>query len=167
MKLIYGPDPIFTKTCEPVTDIGVEELALCDQLREVLYHENAVGVAAPMIGILKQIIAIDLQEGGINNLIIMINPCVKEQSEEKQSFVEASICFPGISAEIERPRSITIEYLDKEGLKLTMRADGFLATVIQHEMDYLKGVTFLDYLSPMKRKILLKKMKKYKQSNQL
>ncbi len=163
MKLIYGPDPIFKKNCAPVLNIDEDVLKLCDQLEALLYRENAVGVAAPMIGVLKQVIAIDLQESDKNNLIMMINPSITSQSADTQTFEEASICFPGISAEIERPKEIEVDFLNPDGERISIKADGFLAAVIQHEMDYLEGRTYLDYLSPMKRKMLIKKARKYRQ----
>ncbi len=163
MKLIYGPDAIFKKSSIPVETIDDDVLDLCGQLEDLLYRENAVGVAAPMIGVLKQVIAVDLQEGGKNNLLVMINPVIEHRGNGIQIYEEASICFPGISAEIERPKEIEVAYLTPDGVQEKIQADGFLATVIQHEMDYLMGKTFLDYLSPMKRKMLLKKVKKYKQ----
>lgn len=161
-KLIYGPDPVFSKICEPVVEVDADILKLCDQLKDLLYGENAVGVAAPMIGFLKQVIAIDLQESGESNLMIMINPCITNKSDETQLFEEASICFPGISAKIERPKEITVKFMTPEGTLKSLDADGFLAAVIQHEMDYLKGRTYLDFLSPIKRKMLLKKTKKFR-----
>lgn len=160
--LIYGPDPVFSKMCEPVEKVDADILKLCDQLKDLLYRENAVGVAAPMIGVHKQVIAIDLQESVESNLMIMINPYVIRKSDETQIFEEASICFPGISAKIERPKKITVEFMTPEGILTSLQADGFLATVIQHEMDYLKGRTYLDFLSLVKRKMLLKKAKKFK-----
>ncbi len=158
--LIFGPDPIFSKSSTMIENIDHEVLALCEQLKNLLYEQNAVGVAAPMIGVLKREIASDLQENEKNNLILMINPAVKNRSSEMQTFDEASICFSGISAKIERPKSIKVEYMDLDGNQVLLDVDGWLATVVQHEMDYLEGKIFLDYLSPMKRKILLKKVKK-------
>ncbi len=162
VKLIYGPDPIFSKVCERVGKIDKDVVELCNQLKDLLYRENAVGVAAPMIGFLKQIIAIDLRESDENNLIIMINPRIKYKSDETQIFEEASICFPGISAKVERPKNITVDFLTTEGKATSLEAEGYLATVIQHEMDYLAGRTYLDLLSPVKRKMLLKKATKFK-----
>lgn len=162
VNLIYGPDPIFSKVSKPIEQINEDVQKLCNQLKELLYRENAVGVAAPMIGCLKQIIAIDLRQSDKNNLIIMINPHIKYQSDETQVFEEASICFPGISAKVERPKNIIVDFLTKEGTATSLQAEGYLATVIQHEMDYLMGRTYLDLLSPIKRKMLLKKANKFK-----
>lgn len=161
--LIYGPDPVFSKFSAKVDDIDADILSLCDQLENLLYRENAIGVAAPMIGIQKQVIAIDLKDKGKNNLTLMINPEIVQTSEDTQIFEEASICFPGISANITRPAKIKVTYLNRHGERKSLDADGWFATVIQHEIDYLMGKTFLDYLSPLKRKMLLKKAKRFKQ----
>ncbi|MCC3861457.1 peptide deformylase [Pseudemcibacter aquimaris] len=165
-KLIYGPDPIFKKTSSKVECFDEENKALCQELTHLLYQENAVGVAAPMIGALKRIIAYDLQENG-NNPVVMINPEITKNSETTQSFSEGSICFPGVSADISRPDAITVRYQDIDGSEHSLDAEGWLATVIQHEMDYLDGKTIFDYLSPMKRKMLFKKTKKHQKENNL
>lgn len=161
--LIHGPDPIFSKSSPKIDDIDADILSLCDQLENLLYRENAIGVAAPMIGILKQVIAVNFKTEGKNNLTFMINPEIVQTSEDKQVFEEASICFPGISAKITRPAKIKVTYLNRHGEKKSLDAEGWFATVIQHEIDYLMGKTFLDYLSPLKRKMLLKKATKLKQ----
>lgn len=159
-KLILGPDAIFKQTAHPVTVFDDENDQLCKELVGLLYRENAVGVVAPMIGVLKRVIAIDLQEDGKRDPIIMINPQIIDQSSEKQTFEEASICFPGVSAEITRPRIIKVKYFDGQNIEQEIKAEGYFATVIQHEIDYLDGITFFDYLSPLKRKMLLKKYQK-------
>jgi peptide deformylase len=161
LKLVMGPNPIFKEVAEPVTQVDDDIRALCDGLRDILYREGAVGAAATMVGILKRVIVVDVQEDDKKTPFSMINPKIIWKSEETQSLEEGSICFPGISAEITRPESIKIEYLDESGDEKTMKADGYLATVIQHEIDYLDGKTYLDYLSPMKRSLLLKRTRKY------
>ena len=163
-KLIYGPNPIFKRTSENVEKVDDEILDLCAGLRELLYAQAAVGVAATMVGVLKRVIVVDLQENDKKSPFSMINPVIVSASEEMQSFEEGSICFPGVSAQITRPKSIKVEYLDEGGKKVRMDATGYLSTVIQHEIDYLDGKTYFDYLSPMKRKLLFKKTKKYKNS---
>ena len=161
LKLVMGPNPIFKEIAEPVKQVDGDIRALCDGLRAILYDEGAVGVAATMVGVLKRVIVVDVQENDKKAPFSMINPKIIWQSEETQVLEEGSICFPGISAEITRPKSIKIEYLDESENEKTMEAEGYLATVIQHEIDYLDGKTYLDYLSPMKRSLLLKRTRKY------
>ena len=160
IDLILGPNSIFKETALSVTEFDIETEKLCEDLVELMYREHAIGVAAPMIGVLKRVIAFDLQENDNRNPTVMINPVIANRSTEVQKFEEASICFPGISAEVIRYKSISVEYFDKLGEKHQMSAEGYLATVIQHEMDYLDGKLFLDYLSPIKRKMLMKKYRK-------
>jgi len=118
-------------------------------------------MGANMIGVLKRIIVIDLQENGTRKPFAFINPEIIWRSEEMQTFQEASLCFPGISANIMRPNAIKVRYLDIDGNPQELEAKGYFATVIQHEIDYLDGKVFLDYLSPLKRNALLKKMQKH------
>ena len=161
LKLVFGPAPIFKEIAEKVENIDDEIITLCDGMREILYKEGAVGIAATMVGVLKRVIVVDVQENDEKTPFSMINPEITWSSDETQTHEEGSICFPGISAPITRPNSIKIDYQDQNGETQTMTADGYLATVIQHEIDYLNGKTYLDYLSPMKKALLLKRTKKY------
>lgn len=165
LKLTYGPDAIFSKTADPVIlfDKALGELA--QDMVEVLYREAAVGLGANMVGVLQRIIVIDLQETGVKSPQIFINPEISQKSDETQCHTEASICFPGVSAKITRPLRITLSYQDTTGVRHYLEAEDYLATVIQHEVDYLNGVIFLDYLSAIKRKMLLKKTVKYQKQN--
>lgn len=160
-KLVFGPHPIFKETSVAIDNIDDSVLKLCNELEALLYAEGAVGVAAPMIGELRRVISYDLQEGEERNPISMINPVIIKTSAETQKFEEGSICFPGVTVEITRPKIIKIEFLDKQGDKQSLDVEGWLGTVIQHEIDYLDGKTIFDDLSPMKRKILFKKVKKF------
>ena len=155
-----APSPIFRQKATEVTEFGDDLRVLTEQMLEVLYREKGIGLGANMVGLLKRIIVVDLQEEGKRKPLICINPVITDHSTETSKQEEASLCFPGIRAEINRPAEIEVAYQDVEGGKHTLRADGWLATVIQHEMEYLDGRTFLDNLSKMKRDRLLKKMQK-------
>ncbi|MCL4159976.1 UNVERIFIED_CONTAM: hypothetical protein GTU68_047224 [Idotea baltica] len=133
----------------------------------LLYAEQAVGAAATMVGILKRVVVIDLQEKGKRAPISMINPEIIYRSEDLQVFEEGSICFPGVSAEIKRPTSITVNFLDEKGADRSLDASGYLSSVIQHEIDYLNGVTYFDYLTSVKKNLLLKKTKKHQRSKRV
>lgn len=160
LKLIFGPDPIFTVSAEAVTLFNDDLLTLTQDMVETLYAEKAVGIGANMVGHLQRIVVIDLQEDGQQGPLVLINPVITRKSDDTQCHEEASVCFPGISATITRPRKITLTYQDCIGSEHQMTADGYLATVIQHEIDYLNGIIFLDYLSPVKRKMLLRRTRK-------
>jgi peptide deformylase len=161
LPLTYAPHPIFKQKASPIHSFGEETKTLASDMLETLYFEEAVGLGAPMVGILKRIAVVDLKPNGKPKPYAFINPEIIDASPETQSFEEASLCFPYISAPITRPRAIKLRYLDQTGHSQTLEADGFLASVIQHELDYLDGKVFLDYLSPMKRQMLMKKMLKY------
>ncbi len=160
-QIVYAPNDIFRqKTTDiDVVDDSIREIA--DRMVKTMYVEGAVGLGANMVGITKSIAVIDLRENGEHNPYIFINPKISWYAKETQKFEEASLSFPGISAEVERPSSIKLAYLDDEGKFRELDATGFFATVIQHEVDYLNGKIYLDYLSKMKRDMLLKKMEKH------
>lgn len=160
LSLVIAPDPVFRKKAETVEVVDDHIRDLVSQMFDVLYQENGAGIGANMVGLLKRIIVMDLKENGKPSPLAMINPEILERSEETQIFEEASLSFPGISAEIKRPKEIKVAYLDQEGKPRELVANDFLATVIQHEMDYLDGKTYLDHLSRVKRDNLLRKYKK-------
>jgi peptide deformylase len=164
LPLVLAPHPIFKAKAPALEYVSDEIRMLLDDLRDTLYNEHGVGIAAPMVGILQPVIVVDIQENGVKNPIYMVNPEITARSEELQSFEEASLSFLGIAAQVSRPNKVTVRYLDYDGRPQEMVAEGFLATVIQHEMDYLKGMTFLDYVSPVKRDMLVRKMVKFKKN---
>jgi len=161
LQLVLAPDPIFKKKSAPVEEVTDEIRKLMDDMIDTLETENGVGMAAPMVDVLKRVVVINLPQGEERTKLFMVNPEVIEKSDEKQVFEEASLCYPGISAKIERPQNIKVKYLDYDGEEQEIEADGFLSTCIQHEIDYLNGVVYLDYLSKLKRDSLLKKMNKF------
>lgn len=165
LSLIYAPSEIFKQKAEIVNVIDDEIRQLIKGMLKIMYTEKAVGVGANMVGVLKRVAVVDLQDGGIRSPYIFINPEITKYSEETQTFKESSICFPGIDADITRSKEINIKYLDEKGNQKELNAQGFLATVIQHEVDYLDGKIFLSYLSKLKRDTLLKKMQKYIKMN--
>lgn len=165
LQLIYAPNPIFKQVAEPVEQVNDEIRGMVNDMFDTLEFEQAVGMGANMVGILKRIAIVDLNEGGVSKRQTFINPEITWRSDEMQTQEEASICFPFISANIERPKAIKVSYLDETGAAQELEAEGFLASVIQHEIDYLDGKTYLDYLSKLKRDSLLKKMQKQLKAN--
>lgn len=160
MQLILGPDPILKEKAKPVTEFNETLQSLVADMFETLYERKALGMGANMVGILKQIVVVDLQEDGKKNPLALINPQITWKSDKMATHEEASLCFPGIAAEIKRPDAVKVSYQTLDGEEQFLEADGFLATVIQHEIDYLDGKVYLDYLSKMKRDRLIKKMQK-------
>ena len=161
LPLIYAPNEIFKKKAQIIDAVDDNIRLLVDRMIKTLEVERAVGLGANMVGILKRIVVIDLYEDRVSNPMVFINPEIVFKSVETQTFDEASVCFPGISAEISRPKEIRVKYLDYQGQEKELTATGFLACVLQHEIDYLDGKVFLDHLSKMKSDILLKKMQKH------
>ena len=156
LSLVIAPDPIFKKKALPVIDIGKDTLALIQAMFDTMRQYQAVGLGANMVGVLKRVIVIDLTG---KNPVAMINPEITFSSDATQVFEEASLSFPGISAKITRPKTITVRYQDEAGTWNTCESTGWEATVIQHEIDYLNGKVFLDYLPKIKQKLLLQKIK--------
>ena len=161
LQLVYAPNAIFRKKALPVEAVNDRVRALIGQMFEVLQIENGIGLGANMVGLLERIVVINMWERDKLLTYSMVNPEIIESSKETQVFEEASLSFPGISAKIARPKQIKVKYLDYHGNQQILEADNFLSTVVQHEIDYLDGKIFLDYLSKIKRDMLINKMKKY------
>jgi peptide deformylase len=162
LPLIYGPNKIFSEVAAPVAHIDDSICSIINDMFETMYFEHAIGMGANMVGILKRIVVVDMQENNTRKPYAFINPEITWHSNDMQTNTEASICFPGISAKITRPKAIRMHYLDTDSKIQEFATDGFFAAVIQHEVDYLNGKIFLDYLSMMKRNMLLKKLQKHK-----
>lgn len=162
LELRIAPDPIFSTATNPVAEVDDNIRATVDAMFDVLYRERGVGIGANMVGVLDRIAVVDLQEDGVRQPLALINPAIIWTSEEQEEATEASLSFPGVNARITRPTAIRLTYLDRDGEAQELAADGWLARVIQHELDYLDGKTFLDHLSPMKRKMFMKKYQKFR-----
>lgn len=161
ISLVYAPNKIFKQKAEEVKIVDDNIRQIADHMLHIMYSEGAVGIGANMVGVLQRIAVVDLRENGQKNPYVLINPKITHKSDETQDCEEASLCFPGIKAIITRPKNITVEYLDYHGKEQKLECSDFLSTVIQHEVDYLDGIVFLDYLSKMKRDLLMSKMQKY------
>jgi peptide deformylase len=161
LQLVYAPNAIFRKKALPVEAVNDRVRALIGQMFEVLQIENGIGLGANMVGLLERIVVINMWERDKLLTYSMVNPEIIESSKETRVFEEESLSFPGISAKIARPKQIKVKYLDYHGNQQILEADNFLSTVVQHEIDYLDGKIFLDYLSKIKRDMLINKMKKY------
>lgn len=161
LPLVLGPNPIFKQKAEPLQSVDADAVTTANDMLETLYKHEGLGIAGNMVGILKRIIVIDLQEEGVKMPYLMFNPEIVKSSDETQTMMEASLCFPGAGTDITRPKEITVTFLDKDGKAQTLITSDLMAQVIQHEVDYLNGKTFLDFLSSMKRNIQIKKTKKH------
>ena len=162
-KILTLPDPILRKTSEPVEKIDKKIKNLMDDMLETMYAAPGIGLAAVQIGILKRIIVIDLaKEGEKKKPIFIVNPEIISKSSDLVSYEEGCLSIPNQFAEVERPNTCKIKFLDYEGNKKELEAKGLLATCIQHEIDHLNGILFIDYLSKLKKEMIIKKVKKQK-----
>ena len=161
--ILTEPNKILRTVSEPVKKVGEEERRLMDDMLETMYAAPGIGLAAIQIGIPKRIIVLDISKGeNKKERMYFVNPVIKNKNSKKATYEEGCLSVPDQFAEIERPNSCEVEYLDYEGNKKLLKASGLLATCIQHEMDHLEGILFIDYLSKLKKSMIIKKLSKNK-----
>ncbi len=161
--ILTAPDPRLKAVSEPVSKVDDEIRRLVDDMVESMYAADGIGLAAIQVGVPKQVLVMDLdQKDGKKNPRAYINPKILWASKEMATFEEGCLSVPEIWDEVERPAKIRAEYLDRDGKRHELEADGLLATCLQHEMDHLEGILFLDHLSKLKRSMALKKLAKAK-----
>lgn len=161
--IVTAPDPRLQAVSTDVETVDADIRALVDDMADSMYAAEGIGLAAVQIGVPKRVIVIDLdQKEGNKNPIAYINPKIVWASDEVAVFEEGCLSVPEIWDDVERPARIKCEYLDRDGKKQLLEADGLLATCLQHEMDHLNGVLFIDHLSRLKRGMAIKKLTKAK-----
>ena len=161
--ILTEPNKILRQVSKQVEKVGDEEKKIMDDMLETMYQANGIGLAAIQIGIQKRIIVIDLAKGEEKkNPMYFVNSIIKQKNLVNSIYEEGCLSVPNQFAEIERPNECEVEYLDFNGKKQLLKAEGLLATCIQHEMDHLEGILFIDYLSKLKKSIILKKLSKNK-----
>jgi peptide deformylase len=161
--ILTAPDPRLKAVSEPVAVFDAELRTLIGDMIETMYDADGIGLAAIQVGAAKRLLVLDIdQKDGGRDPRVFINPVITWASDETAVMEEGCLSVPEIWDEVERPVRITLEYLDGEGAQQTLEADGLLATCLQHEMDHLDGVLFLDHLSRLKRSMALKKLTKAK-----
>ena len=162
-KILIEPNKILRQISEPIEGVGIEEQKLMNDMLDTMYAANGIGLAAIQIGIPKRIIVMDISKNeNKKEPIHFVNPVIKNKNSEKAIYEEGCLSVPGQFAEIERPNTCDVEYLDYNGKEQLLKAEGLLATCIQHEMDHLEGVLFIDYLSKLKKSMIIKKLSKNK-----
>ena len=161
--ILTEPNPILRQVYKSVEKVGKDEQQLMDTMLETMYSANGIGLAAIQIGIPKRIIVMDLSKDDNNKEPrYFVNPVIKNKDKAKSTYEEGCLSVPNQFAEIDRPKKCEVEYLDYNGEKKILKAEGLLATCIQHEMDHLEGVLFIDYLSKLKKTMIIKKLSKIK-----
>ena len=161
--IVIEPDPILRKKSEILEKVDDELRALLDDMLETMYSAPGIGLAAVQVGILKRSIVIDVsKDKEKKNPFFLINPEIISKSKNTSTYEEGCLSLPGYFAEIERPEECQVKYIDYFGKKKEIKATGLLSTCIQHEIDHLNGVLFIDYLSKLKRDMIVKKLVKQK-----
>ena len=164
-EILTEPNAILREKSLNVDMVDKDLQKLMDDMLETMYAAPGIGLAAIQIGIPKRVIILDIdQKEGQKNPMFFVNPEIIEKSENSSTYEEGCLSVPGQFAEITRPEKCFIKYLDYYGQKKEIKAEGMLATCIQHEMDHLEGILFIDYLSKLKRTMIVKKLSKQKKA---
>lgn len=160
LPIIETPDPRLRLKSEPVERVDDALRRFMDDMLETMYAAPGIGLAAIQVGEPKRILVIDLQENDKKNPHYFVNPEIVWESEELSSYAEGCLSVPEVYADVDRPARIRVKYLDYNGTAREEELDGLMATCLQHEMDHLEGVLFIDHLSKLKRDMLLRKLEK-------
>ena len=162
--ILIHPDPRLKATAAPVTDFDKALKRLADDMLETMYDAPGIGLAAPQVGVGKRLLVMDCikEENAAPRPMVLINPEVTWVSEELNTYEEGCLSIPDQYADVERPAEVEVKWTDLEGALQTEHFDGLWATCVQHEIDHLNGKLFIDYLKPLKRQMITRKMAKLK-----
>ena len=164
-QILIEPNEVLRKKSTPVDKVDSDIQKLMDDMLETMYAAPGIGLAAIQVGVPKRIIVLDIaQKEGQKNPMFFVNPEIINKSENKSTYEEGCLSVPGQFAEIDRPEECFVKYLDYNGQPKEIKAEGMLATCIQHEMDHLEGILFIDYLSKLKKTMIIKKLSKQKKA---
>jgi len=164
-EILTEPNKILRQKSSIVQKVDKDIQKLMDDMLETMYAAPGIGLAAIQVGVAKRIIVLDIApKDSPRNPMYFINPEIIEKSENQSTYEEGCLSVPGQFAEINRPEKCHIKYLDYNGEKKEIKAEGMLATCIQHEMDHLEGILFIDYLSKLKKTMIIKKLSKQKKT---
>ena len=159
--LIILPDPILRQVSKPIETVDSEVQKLADDMLETMYDAPGIGLAAIQIGVARRMLVLDVsKEGEDKKPLVFINPDVVSASDTRSVYEEGCLSIPDYYAEVERPATITVKHLDRDGKEQLTEADGLLATCLQHEIDHLNGVLFIDHISKLKREMVIRKFTK-------
>jgi peptide deformylase len=163
--LIILPDPLLRQVSQPIERVDADVRKLAEDMLETMYEAPGIGLAAIQVGVARRMLVIDIsKEGDEREPLVFINPEIVRSSDEYSVYEEGCLSIPDYYAEVERPASITVKSLDREGREHLTEADGLLATCLQHEIDHLNGVLFIDHISRLKREMVIKKFTKASKS---
>ena len=166
--IIIEPNKLLRQVSKPVEKVGKDEQKLMDDMLNTMYDAKGIGLAAIQIGIPKRIIVMAIcKEEGKKEPRYFVNPVIRTKNPIKNTHEEGCLSVPDQFAEIDRPSKCKVEYLDYNGKQQLLKAEGLLATCIQHEMDHLEGILFIDYLSKLKKSMIIKKLSKIKSTTSI
>jgi len=162
--ILIHPDPRLKKLCAPVSDVTGDLRKLSDDMLETMYAAPGIGLAAPQIGVMQRLIVLDCvkEDGEAPRPIVMFNPEIRAGSEELNTYEEGCLSIPDQYADVTRPAEVEVRWIDQNGTEQNAGFDGLWATCVQHEIDHLDGKLFIDYLKPLKRQMITRKMQKLK-----
>ena len=160
--ILIHPDPRLKKLCEAVTEVTPALRSLADDMLETMYEAPGIGLAAPQIGVMSRIIVMDCIKDGPPEPMVLLNPQVLWASEDVNVYEEGCLSIPDQYAEVKRPAAVKVAWMDLDGKLQERDFSGLWATCVQHEIDHLDGKLFIDYLGPLKRQMITRKMEKLK-----
>ena len=161
LSILIAPHPLLKARCRPVADSDTEQVrALLPRMFASMYQAPGIGLAAPQIGVTLRMAIVDLMADNKKNPIVLINPEVVAESDELASREEGCLSLPGQYAQVVRPAHVKVRFTDEAGAKREIEGDGLLSACLQHEIDHLDGVLFVDHLSVLKRNIMMRRLAK-------
>jgi peptide deformylase len=167
-RILTIPDSVLRKQAKPVERVDEQLRKLMDDMLATMYDAPGIGLAAPQIGISRRLIVMDpAKEDAPSTPLVMVNPEILERSDELRLHDEGCLSIPDFTAEIERPARTRVSYLNRAGKPQEMELEGIWSTLVQHEIDHLNGVLFIDYLSRLKRDMVVRKFTKQKRADAL
>ena len=164
MPILIHPDPRLKKVCAPVDDVSDALRQLADDMLETMYAAPGIGLAAPQVGVMSRMLVLDCvkDDGEAPNPMVMFNPEILASSDAQNTYEEGCLSIPDQFADVTRPAEVEMRWMDRDGNEQTAGFDGLWATCAQHEIDHLNGKLFIDYLGPMKRQLITRRMQKLK-----
>ncbi|WP_395003830.1 peptide deformylase [Cypionkella sp.] len=161
-NILIHPDPRLKKPCEPIAEVSAELTQLAADMLETMYDAPGIGLAAPQIGVMRRMIVMDCIKDAPPEPMVLLNPEVIWSCEDLSTYEEGCLSIPDQYADVKRPASVKVRWMDLSGEIQERQFDGLWATCVQHEIDHLNGKLFIDYLGPLKRQMITRKMEKLK-----
>ncbi|HEY4165929.1 MAG TPA: peptide deformylase [Reyranella sp.] len=165
--ILTAPDPRLKKKSQPVDSVDAEVRQLMDDMLETMYDAPGIGLAAPQIDVLKRVIVVDIDREDVKTgPLLMANPEIVEASDEDVTYEEGCLSLPEHYSDVVRPAKVTVRYLDRDGERKELACEGLLSTCVQHEIDHLDGILFVDHISALKRNMILRKLLKVRKEKE-